>query len=378
MWFRGAFATRAPWTSRVADKVSTPGLGDVPPEADRFEDTPHPRQTFTLFGHDEAENELLAAYRTGHLPQAFLIGGPPGIGKATLAWRLARFLLAHPDPANSATATDLFTSPDHPVARQITSLAHPDLFLLRRAWNEKTKKHFTEIRVDDVRRTIHMFQQSAGRGGYRICIVDSAEDLNLSGANALLKLIEEPPPRSVFLILAHRAGRVLPTIRSRCRMIGLKPLASGDIARIAATLGAPSSIAGEAELKAAINRSHGSMHDVLRLLNGRGVELDANLRRMLDDLPRIDWRAVHALAERVAPRDNNNDYDAMMVSVFDWLEARVRGGEGGSVRRLAPYAEVWEKVTEAARQIETLNLDKRSFVLLLFADLAAAARASSS
>ncbi|MEJ0094734.1 MAG: DNA polymerase III subunit delta' [Methylocella sp.] len=361
----------------MADRTSPAASGDAPPEADRFEETPHPRETFALFGHAEAENELLAAYRSRHLPQAFLIGGLTGIGKATLAWRLARFLLAHPDPAGAPDAIDLSVPHDHPAARQLSSLAHPDLFLLRRAWNEKTKKHFTEIRVDDVRRAIHMFQQSAGRGGYRVCIVDSAEDLNLSGANALLKLIEEPPPRSVFLIIAHRPGRVLATIRSRCRVIGLKPLAAADMARTVAALGPPWSSARDAELAAAINRSQGSMHDVLRLLNGRGVEFDAHLRRMLEDLPRIDWRAVHSLAERVSPRDGGNDYDAMMDSVFDWLEARVRNGEGGGARRLAPYAEVWEKVTEAARQIEALNLDKRPFVLSLFADLAAAARASS-
>ncbi len=174
----------------------------------------------------------------------------------------------------------------------------PDLFLLRRAWNEKTKKHFTEIRVDDVRRAIHMFQQSAGRGGYRVCIVDSAEDLNLSGANALLKLIEEPPAAFSFSDHCASARRVLATIRSRCRVIGLKPLAAADMARTVAAFGPPWSSARDAELEAAIKRSQGSMHDVLRLLNGRGVEFDAQLRRMLEDLPQVDWRAVHSLAER--------------------------------------------------------------------------------
>lgn len=363
-------------------KAAASGGADWAPEADRFDDTPHPRQTYALFGHSAAETELLDSYRSGRLPQAFLIGGEAGIGKATLAWRLARFLLANPDPASSSceTATNLYVSPDHSVARQVAAMAHPDLFLLRRAWNEKTKKHFTDIRVDDVRHAIHIFQQAAGRGGYRICIVDSAEDLNLSGANALLKLIEEPPPLSVFLIVAHRPGQVLATIRSRCRKIALKPLGAGEIAQIVGALGPPWSEAGAAELEASITRSHGSTHHVLRLLNGGGVEFDAELRRMLHDLPEVNWRQVHALADQVSPQGASNDYDAMLATVFDWLDARVRSaaqsGEGGGARQLAPYAEVWEKATEAAREAEMLNLDKRPLVLTLFADLAAAASSS--
>ncbi|WP_036257427.1 DNA polymerase III subunit delta' [Methylocapsa aurea] len=365
----------------MALRPSASGPLDAIPEADRFDTTPHPREATRLFGHAEAEKDLLDSYRAGHLPHAFIIGGPPGIGKATFAWRLARFLLVNPDPASAACAeaVDLFVPGDHTIAHQIGSLAHPDLFLLRRSWNEKTKKLFTDIRVEDVREVIHKFHQAAGRAGYRICILDSAEDLNASSANALLKLIEEPPPRSVFLIVAHKPGQVLATIRSRCRKVALKPLGPADIALIAAALGPPWSLAPEGALTAAIARAHGSMHEVLRLLNGPGVELDAQLSQMLDDLPEIDWRKVHALADRVSLRDNGDDYAALLVSVFDWLHACVRRqAEAGEARALAPYAQVWEKVSEAAREADTFNLDKRPLVLSIFADLAAAARAFSS
>ncbi|MGH6864442.1 MAG: DNA polymerase III subunit delta', partial [Methylocella sp.] len=212
---------------------------DTSPESDRFDDTRHPRESYHCFGHAATESEFIRSYLSGHLPQAFMIGGPPGVGKATLAWRLARFLLANPDPAAAADDANLFVAPDHPVSRQIAALAHPDLVLLRREWNEKDKRFFTEIRVEDARRAIHMFQRAAGRGGYRICILDCAEDLNPSSANALLKLIEEPPPRSLFLIVAHRPGRMLATLRSRCRKILLKPLAAEDIGRIVTALGPP-------------------------------------------------------------------------------------------------------------------------------------------
>jgi DNA polymerase III subunit delta' len=354
------------------------------PESDRFEDTPHPRESFDFFGHAETESGLLRSYLAGHLPQAFIVGGPPGVGKATLAWRLARFLLANPDSAAAPgeARADLFVAPDHPVSRQIAAMAHPDLVLLRREWNEKDKRFFTEIRVEDVRRAIHMFQQAAGRGGYRICILDCAEDLNPSSANALLKLIEEPPPRSLFLIVAHRPGRMLATLRSRCQKILLKPLAAADVRHIVAALGPPWSAAGEAKLEAAIARAQGSIHNVLRLLDDRGIELDTLLGRMLDDLPRIDWSKVHALADRVTARNNGKDYETMLAAIDAWLDTRVRHGshisDGNCAKWLAPYALVWEKLSAAAHETETFNLDKRPFVLSLFADLAAAARASSS
>lgn len=354
---------------------------ETSPESDRFENTPHPRESYHCFGHAATERQFALTYLSGHVPQAFIVGGPPGVGKATLAWRLGRFLLANPDPAAAAgeARAGLFVAPNHPVARQIAAMAHPDLVLLRREWNEKDKRFFTEIRVEDVRRAIHMFQQAAGRGGYRICILDCAEDLNLSSANALLKLIEEPPPRSLFLIVAHRPGRMLATLRSRCQKILLKPLAAVDIGHAVAALGPPWSAAGEEKLAAAIARAHGSIHNVLRLLEDRGIELDTNLGRMLDDLPRIDWSKVHALADRVAARNNGKDLDTVLAAIDDWLVARVRHGAlnpEANCARLAPYALVWEKLSEAARETETFNLDKRPFVLSLFADLAAVARAS--
>ncbi|HUO53392.1 MAG TPA: DNA polymerase III subunit delta', partial [Rhodoblastus sp.] len=199
---------------------------DGPPESDRFEPAPHPRDTFHLFGHEKAERELLDAYRADRMPQAWIIGGPPGIGKATLAWRIVRFIAAYPDPALPAVrrAENLAVDPETPAARRLSAMSFGDLALLRREWNEKTKKHFTRIGVDDVRQAIHLFEQSAGEGGWRMAIVDCADDLNISSANALLKLIEEPPPRSLFFFVAHHPGRILPTIRSRCRLLKLDPL----------------------------------------------------------------------------------------------------------------------------------------------------------
>ncbi len=366
-------------------KAMPPSPAERAPESDRFDDTPHPRETLGIFGHAEAESQLLQSYLSGHLPHALIIGGPPGIGKATLAWRLARFILANPGPAHAAKAGghDLFVPKDHPVSRQVAALSHPDLVLLRRAWNPETKKHATQIQVDDVRRAIQMFQHAAGRGGFRICVLDCADDLNASSANALLKLVEEPPPRSLFVIVAHQPGRLLATLRSRCRRIRLNPLKPAEIGNILTALGPPWSAVSDARREAAIARAQGSVHRALRLLDDDELSLDHAIGGLLNDLPSIDWSRAHALADRIAGRNNTGDFETVLAAIDEWLDARVRLGaqqhrkEGGALR-LAPFAEVWEKLCEKARETETFNLDRRPFALSLIADLAAAVRASSS
>src|SRR3979411_1676845 len=198
---------------------------------------PHPRETHAFYGHAEAEQKLLADYRSGRIAHAWLIAGPAGIGKATLAYRMARFVLAHPDPGTPAVqrATSLHIDADHPVARRIAAQGHGDLLVLERTVNEKTNKLRQDIQVDDVRRTVTFFGSTAGEGGWRGAIVDADDELNREGANALLKILEEPPLRAVLVLVSHSAARVLPTIRSRCRPLALRPLLAAEVTRAAAT-----------------------------------------------------------------------------------------------------------------------------------------------
>ncbi len=346
------------------------------PESDRYDDAPHPRETLGLFGHAAAEHELLDAYRRNKMAQAWIIGGPEGVGKATLAWRLARFLLAHPEPAAAAvqSAESLEAPADHPATRRIASMALADIFLLRRAWNEKTKKHFTEIRIEDVRKVIQAFHQGSGSGGWRIAIVDCADDLNRASANALLKLIEEPPQRSLFLLVAHQPGRMLPTIRSRCRRLMLGALSPEDTIAAVKNLGSPWSNAPESDLLVAAARAEGSVREALRLLGDDGVAFDAVVRRLFERLPQVDWLGAHMLADKLTGRDNEAAYETFMRATQRHLDSRVRAlaQSGAAPMRLARYASAWDAIRDAARETEVFNFDKRALVLGVFKRLAKA------
>ena len=194
-----------------------------------------PRETTALFGHREAETALLNAYRSRRIPHAWLIGGAAGIGKATLAYRMARFVLAHRNPLAPAVqrAETLQVDPSDPVARHVAAGAHGGLLTLERTLNDKGVLR-TVITVDETRETISFFGSTAAVEGWRVCIVDTVDELNPNAANALLKILEEPPQQSLFLLVSHAPARVLPTIQSRCRKLPLRPLATSDVIRSAA------------------------------------------------------------------------------------------------------------------------------------------------
>jgi DNA polymerase-3 subunit delta' len=321
---------------------------------------------------------LLEAFRSQRLPQAWILGGPQGIGKSTLAWRMARFLAAHPDPTapEVQNARSLAVDPEHPAARKISALSFGDLALLRRDWNEKTKKHATRITVDDVRRALHIFEQAAGEGGWRMVLIDSADDFNANSANALLKLIEEPPPRSLFLIVAHQPGRILPTIRSRCRRLMLQALPPQDLeAAVRTALEAAGERVDQAELRRCCARADGSVREALRLLSSADAAFDDLVGQGLSSLPRLNWRVIHRIADNVAGRERETEYEAFLAAVFAWLSAGLRR-QAGSARALAPYALAWEFLEREARDLQIFNLDKRAFVLVVFSQLAEAERAA--
>ena len=347
---------------------------DAPPESDAFPGAPHPRLATRLVGHAAAEAAMLAAYRENRLAHAWLIGGREGIGKATLAWRFARFVLANPDPTMAAVqnARDLFVASDHPAARQLAALSHPDFALARREWNAKSKGFYSEIRVEDVRDALSMFHMSAAFGGWRIAIVDCADELNPAGANALLKMIEEPPPRALILVVAHQPGRVLPTIRSRCRRLLLDRLTAAEIEATIEGLGPPWDAIDPARRGLAAARADGSAREALRRLDPDAQDLGALIDAAIGQLPRVEPRMVHRLADAVADRAAADSFAALNAALCEWLATRARAAASPAARRA--LAELWDRIRAATRETEALNLDKRLHVLAAFEAIAAQSR----
>ena len=335
----------------------------------------HPRETGALFGHREAEMALLNAYRSGRIPHAWLIGGPQGIGKATLAYRMARFVLAHRNPLASEAqrAETLAVDPSDPVARHVAAGAHGGLLTLERTVNEKGVMR-TVITVDETRETISFFGSTAAVEGWRVCIVDTVDELNPNAANALLKVLEEPPHQSLFLLVSHAPARVLPTIQSRCRKLPLRPLTVGDVMRAAAQTA--NITIDDPALAEAAEAAEGSVARALTLLGGDALKLHLRTAALLATLPRVDPRELHALGDALGGSDRVA-LASFIDSVDRWVSERLRADDANAnanLPRLARLAEVWEKINRAARDTAEYNLERKPLVFSVFGLLAEATR----
>lgn len=335
-------------------------------EPDRIEGFPHPRQTYSLFGQDIALARAARALRGARPPQALLLTGPPGIGKATLAYRIARYLLTY--GATDAGPEDLSVPPENLTARQIAARAHPGLLTLTRALNEKTGKLMTVLGVEEARRLTGFFGMTSGGGGWRIVIVDTADDMNDNAANALLKLLEEPPPQALLLLISNTPGRLLPTIRSRCQRLELRQLEAA-VLDTALKQNLPDMTTSE---RAALARlAGGSIGAALMLATGEGAELAAQADTLIERAADPDMLAVLAFGERLGRiRDGLEMFGAFLTET---LAARIRAkAENGEA------AEAWSRLLirlEQNFQRSTgLNMDARGTVLAAARDLSQVAR----
>lgn len=357
---------------------------DIPPEPDRVDGALHPRETLALIGQDEAEAAFLEAYNSHRLHHGWLITGARGIGKATLAWRIARFLLAAPnDDAgmfgdSQSPATTLDVSRDHPMTRRLAALSEPLLCLVRRTWDEKGRRLRQEIGVDEVRKLKAFFNLSAADGGRRIVIVDSADEMTVNAANALLKLLEEPPANATILLVSHQPSRLLPTIRSRCRELRCAGLGPEDMAKAMTAAGAENS----ADAAALSELSGGSVGEAVRLNNLDGMEAYAEIVALFASLPRLDRTKALRLSESAVGRANEPRFD-LLLRLLDLFLARtartgVTGpplveaapGEAGLMQRLAPspeagrrWAELQQTLGARARHGKSVNLDPAALIL---------------
>ncbi len=350
------------------------------PQFDALDGWPSPEAQTEWFGAAADEQVLIDAYRSGRMHHAWLITGPRGSGKATLAYRFARFALAHPDPAQAPAAATLAVDPSHPAARKIAAHAHPNLLTLARPYDDKNKRFKESVTIDEVRRTIPFFGATAGEAGWRIAIVDAADDMNGNAANALLKILEEPPRGALFLVLSHAPGRLLPTIRSRCRRLDLTPLGADAIEAALAR----HTDAGAEDRRFAALAGEGSIRRAVRFLDEEVMAIGTAFGSAVARFPALDAGASHRLGDIVAARGADDAFESFQDLVFDWLARRARGvPEPEALGSLPPavaavplarWAEVWEKVRQSSAEVEAFNLDRKQYVLTTIDMLARATR----
>ncbi len=357
--------------AKAAARQAAPPSPPAPqPEADRLGAWPHPRETEGVIGHETARTRLSERLNAGRIAHGWIVGGPPGIGKATLAYDFAAEVLSLEDGDTTQTR------------RLIAAQAHPRLLVLRRQVNPQTKKLRTRIAVDDVRRLKQFLGTTAG-AGWRVVLVDSADDLNANSANALLKSLEEPPPRTLFFLIASSAGRLLPTIASRCERLRLRPLSDDNTRHAvyaackAAQVDPPENDALEPILAAA----RGRPRRALELLADGGTDAFALVRRMFAALPRVDDGDVFRLIDMASDAKSGVDYDLVFDLVEDALAGAIReGAKSGSgegvfnVHNLARWMEVWDTEQTMRAEAESLNLDKAAVLMRLFSEIGDAAR----
>jgi DNA polymerase III subunit delta' len=342
-------------------------------ETDPRDTLRHPRRRSLLLGHERAEESLLRAYRSRRLHHAWLISGPRGIGKATLAYRFARFLLRHPNPAGAAGGLHL----DHedPVFRRVAAGTHPDLFVVERDFDPRTGRLKSETGVDIARLATGFFSRSAAENGWRVCIVDPADDLNLESANALLKVLEEPPRQSIFLLVSNRPGMLLRTIRSRCVRLILGSLEQQQVIEVLQSVLGAEAPSGQ-DLALAAELSGGSPGRALELLGSGGARTFAEFHSLIAGFPRLDRRQALALADKLQSRMAEEDFGIFCQLLTEWIAQRARGEALATRSAAQQWAEIYAELSHSIRQTNALNLDRRQLVMHAFEALQAAARQS--
>ena len=325
-----------------------------------------PSRNHHLFGHGEAEAYLAQSYRGGKGHHALLLEGAAGIGKATLAFRFANHVLHFPHPAD---APDHLIEPDQtsPLTRQIIAGASHDLLHLKRPVDAKSGKLKTAITVEEVRRAGHFLSQTSGTGNWRIVIVDAADDLNRNAANAILKILEEPPKNAMFLLISHAPGRLLPTIRSRCLPLRLRPLATQDLA---AALGALGLSAGGQDEERIAALANGSVAEALKLVNYGGLEIIDAYDAVLEGTPAEARLVMHKLADTVAKRENETIFDFLLGHIDGDIKTRAReaalSGDLPLAERLAGLS---SRIAADVAEADAYNLDRRQLALDLLSRL---------
>ncbi len=329
------------------------------PEAE----VPHPRDVFELQGHEAAEASFEAVRARGRLHHAWLLTGPEGVGKATFAYRATRRLLG------AAPEGLLGSDPGHPVSRQIAARSHPDLLVLEREGPDGKPRKV--IPVEEARRLSEFFSKSPASAPYRVAIIDAADDLNVNAANAILKTLEEPPKRGVLFMVAHSPGRLLATIRSRCRRLAFQPL---DRDAAAAFVRARAEVNPEEALRLA-TMAGGAPGRALALAASQALAADDAARALLEALPRVDESMALSLAEKFRGGEGAAQFALLFDRLADRVHAQTAERARQGVGALDPWARAWETLQRLPREVEALNLDRTDAFFTALGELKQAAQA---
>jgi DNA polymerase III subunit delta' len=335
---------------------------------DRLEGIPDPLENRGLVGHDATLDRLAAAYAGGKMHHAWLVTGPRGIGKATAIARFAGHVFRNPDP--SGAPSRYVVPPEDDIAEaRVARSAHPNLLHLRRPWNERDKRWRTELTVDEIRRTVPFFGNAPAEPGWRVAIVDTTDDLNLSAANALLKILEEPPPRTLFFLLADSWRGMLPTIRSRCQTLTLRPLEEMDTVAALQRLGILDE-ASEDDRKLVARLSGGSVRRAILIFRAGGLDLYRRYQALVSSPGNPDWVEIHRLAGEVSAASRDDAFRLLIDFARDDIAGKLRSagkpGQYADISALAGWVEVWEKIARSADRTDAYNLDRKQVVLNLF------------
>ena len=340
-----------------------------------------------LLGHAEAERELRRLVEAGRLPHAILLSGPRGIGKATLAFRLARFLLAGPEDPPARMFGEigeggLAINPGSGVFRRVASGGHADLLTVERAYDPRRRRLRSEIIVEDTRAIAGFFRLTAAEEGWRIVIIDGAEEMNRNAANALLKILEEPPRRGLLLLVSHSPGRLLPTVRSRCRHFPLAALSPPLVLQLAQQYRPE---LAQSEVEALVGLAEGSIGRAIELADAGGLALYRSIIGLLAKVPCLEVAELYAFADKLARPDSEEAYRASEELLSQFLArmiARAAGRPFGPKELIAEEEEVMQRLAARAdparwaelrdrigrdfANTDQLNLDRKQAILGAF------------
>lgn len=304
----------------IEEGMASNGMGSMEPQG-----LQPPKSNPLMFGHDGVQDKILSQFNAGKMPHGLILSGPEGVGKLTFAYRLVRFLLSRSvaDPAQDAlfaepepaAATSLDISSDSPVFARIAAGGHSDFMVVERAYDEAKNIHKSGVDVASIRKVAPFLRMTAAEGGWRAVIVNDADTMNRNAQNALLKILEEPPENTVLILVTHRIGALLPTIRSRTQTLNFTALPKDDMRRLLELQGHHLSAQ---ELDTLYALSEGSISKALTLLDEGGLDVMEQILQNLGTYPDIPMSTVHSFAETLSRPNNAAAYQSF-AATMQWI-----------------------------------------------------------